>query len=183
MFIMIRVIATAALGNVNLFFTLFDNYFIHLLINFYCILFCFYPYFIPFIFHFILYLFLFYFIFNSFYLFSILFHIYSYYVLFNFHLIFILFYLISILILFCFVLFRFSFLFILILFNFILFYFRQDNGTLLASSSSIYVTLLFQFSKVSPIRARIYGVQDKLRTIDKELTRIRSGNEKEIDIL
>jgi hypothetical protein len=50
------------------------------------------------------------------------------------------------------------------------------------SSASIYVTLLFQYSKVSPIRSRIYGIQDKIRAVDKELNRIKSGNEKENDV-
>ena len=146
---------------------------------------CFLPYLIitSYIYWLIFIAFYFVFILILFHLYFILFYIYSYFISFLIHFICIPFYFIFILITFHWIFISFNLISIPILFNFILFYFRQDNGTLLASSSSIYVTLLFQFSKVSPIRARIYGVQDKLRTIDKELTRIRSGNEKEIDIL
>ena len=59
---------------------------------------------------------------------------------------------------------------------------RQADGTLLNSSATLYVTMLFQFSKVSPIRSRIYGIQDKLRAVEKELNRIKGGKEKENDV-
>ena len=68
------------------------------------------------------------------------------------------------------------------IFIFILLAIRQADGTLLNSSATLYVTMLFQFSKVSPIRSRIYGIQDKLRAVEKELNRIKGGKEKENDV-
>jgi hypothetical protein len=58
---------------------------------------------------------------------------------------------------------------------------RQASGELKLSQAGLYLTVHFQYSKVSPIRARIYAVQDKLRLVEKELTRLRSGREKEAD--
>ena len=58
---------------------------------------------------------------------------------------------------------------------------REASGELKLSQSGLYLTIHFQYSKVAPIRAKIYTVQDKLRLVEKELTRLRSGQEKEHD--
>jgi hypothetical protein len=58
---------------------------------------------------------------------------------------------------------------------------RTSTGELKLSQAGLYLTLHFQYSKVAPIRAKIYTVQDKLRVVEKDLFRLRSGKEKEHD--
>jgi uncharacterized protein HemY len=47
----------------------------------------------------------------------------------------------------------------------------------------IVVSLPSLIHKVSPIRSKIYGVQDKLREVEKELNRIKAGKEKDSDLI
>jgi hypothetical protein len=57
---------------------------------------------------------------------------------------------------------------------------HEETGTR-ASEASLYVTLLFQYSKVVPVRNRIYSVQEKLREVERELSRLKAGRSKAKD--
>jgi hypothetical protein len=58
----------------------------------------------------------------------------------------------------------------------------RDEETTRASEASLYVTLQFQYSKVVPIRNKIYMVQEKLREVERELARLKAGRAKEPEI-
>lgn len=45
------------------------------------------------------------------------------------------------------------------------------------SGSSLYVNLVFQYSKVVPVRNDIYKVQDKLKKVENTLVRLKSGKD------
>jgi hypothetical protein len=46
-----------------------------------------------------------------------------------------------------------------------------------ASEATLYVSGLFQFSKVAPIRSVVTGVQERLRAVEKELATLKCGKE------
>lgn len=52
---------------------------------------------------------------------------------------------------------------------------RDEEGNLEPSDARIFVTLQFQYSKVVPIRNRIYEVQDRLRVVERELAQVKAG--------
>eukprot|EP01034_Spumella_vulgaris_P022487 gene22487-28615_t len=52
---------------------------------------------------------------------------------------------------------------------------KQKDGTEKQSAARLYVNLTFQYSKVVPIRNRVYFVQDKLQTLERELSRLKAG--------
>eukprot|EP01038_Epipyxis_sp_PR26KG_P012127 gene12127-16235_t len=63
---------------------------------------------------------------------------------------------------------------------------RKMDGTLQLQSSSqneknpssntlLYVNLTFQYSKVVPLRNKVFSIQDKLQTLDRELARLKAG--------
>lgn len=52
---------------------------------------------------------------------------------------------------------------------------RDVYGKLQPTESTISVNLIFQYSKIVPLRNSIYVIQDRLRSVEKELTQIKSG--------
>jgi hypothetical protein len=52
---------------------------------------------------------------------------------------------------------------------------KQKDGTEKQSAARLYVNLTFQYSKVVPIRNRVYFVQDKLQTLERDLSRLKAG--------
>jgi hypothetical protein len=52
---------------------------------------------------------------------------------------------------------------------------KQKDGTEKQSLARLYVNLTFQYSKVVPIRNRVYFIQDKLQTLERELSRLKAG--------
>eukprot|EP01035_Chromulina_nebulosa_P020166 gene20166-26180_t len=52
---------------------------------------------------------------------------------------------------------------------------KQTNNTKKLSEAKLFVSVKFEYSKVVPLRNRIYSVQDKLRQLEKSLAAIKSG--------
>lgn len=52
---------------------------------------------------------------------------------------------------------------------------RCIDGSLKHSNAQLYVNLTFQYSKVVPIRSKVYLIQDKMHSIDRDLVQLRSG--------
>ena len=61
-------------------------------------------------------------------------------------------------------------------FSFTLCY-RQDAGDYAVSGATLFVTGLFQYSKVAPIRALVTGIQERLRAVEKELANLKCGKD------
>lgn len=51
-----------------------------------------------------------------------------------------------------------------------------DASTIQNDYAKLFVVLQFQFSKVQPLRTRIYHLQDEIRGIEKELAELNAGN-------
>jgi len=58
---------------------------------------------------------------------------------------------------------------------------RAESGDLLPSNARIFANICFQFSKLVPVRNRIYEHQDKLRKYEKELARLKTGTVEDKD--
>lgn len=58
---------------------------------------------------------------------------------------------------------------------------RSESGALVQSNARIFLNVCFQFSKLVPVRNKIYEHQDKLRKIEKELARLKAGHVEEKD--
>lgn len=52
---------------------------------------------------------------------------------------------------------------------------RLASGELMQSDARLFVRLTFNYSKVVPMRNKIYQIQDKLRIIEKDLATIKAG--------
>ena len=57
---------------------------------------------------------------------------------------------------------------------------RDEDGNLEPSDARIFVSMQFQYSKVVPIRNRIYEVQDRLRLVERELAQVKAGRGEEV---
>jgi hypothetical protein len=55
--------------------------------------------------------------------------------------------------------------------------FREDDGTLRPSEARLFVSLLFMYSKVVPIRNKLYALQDRVRQIDRQIGEIKDRKE------
>jgi len=53
---------------------------------------------------------------------------------------------------------------------------RSESGALIQSNARIFLNICFQYSKLVPVRNKIYEHQDKLRKIEKELARLKAGH-------
>lgn len=51
----------------------------------------------------------------------------------------------------------------------------QVNGRWVPSAARLYVKVKFMYSKIVPLRNRIYALQDKKRSVEKEMTLIQIG--------
>jgi len=58
---------------------------------------------------------------------------------------------------------------------------RAESGALIPSNARIFLNVCFQYSKLVPVRNKIYEHQDKLRRIEKELARLKAGQFEEKD--
>ncbi len=52
---------------------------------------------------------------------------------------------------------------------------RAQDGELKASSAKLYVNLTFQYSKIVPIRNKIYLIQDQIQGIERQLAMLKAG--------
>jgi hypothetical protein len=52
----------------------------------------------------------------------------------------------------------------------------DPNAEIQYDYAKLFVVLHFQFSKVQPLRTRIYHLQDELRGVEKDLSELKVGN-------
>jgi hypothetical protein len=52
----------------------------------------------------------------------------------------------------------------------------QENGDLKPTDITVLAALIFQYSKIAPIRISITNIQNKLRLIEKELSGVKASN-------
>lgn len=51
----------------------------------------------------------------------------------------------------------------------------QVNNRWVSSTARLYVKVKFMYSKIVPLRNRIYALQDRKRSVEKEMTLIQIG--------